>query len=574
LQRTREFVGCGRITYFLGIDVGTTFTAAALWRDGVVESATLGNTATVMPSVALLREDGELLLGDAAERRAASEPERVGREFKRRVGDSVPVMLGGTPFSADALQARVVRWVVDAVSREEGAAPAHVVVTHPANWGEYKVDLLRQALRQVDLESAVTLRTEPEAAAVHYAARERIPEGSVVAVYDLGGGTFDAAVLRRTDDGWALLGTPDGVERLGGMDFDAAVLQHVIRTIGDEHATGPVDDPGFASAMARLRRDCVTAKEALSSDTDVAIPVLLPTLQTEARLTRRELEGMIRPALQQATDALHRTVRSAGLAAGDVHAVLLAGGSSRIPLVGELVGAELGRPVAVDAHPKHVVALGAARLAAEHPVPEAIVPAPTADPEPVALDPEPAGPPSASGRRRRRMLVIGAVVTAVVALLAVALAPDGSQDQAEGDVTTRRTAAPATDEGSATTDADVDPDSTVTTSTSEAGAPQPGASTTTTGDSPGTSSAPAPPTTNPSATTSTPPAGQIEVPNVVDMLERKAMSTLTLADLTYERRTEHVTDLATDNKVLTQNPAPGTRVAPGTKVTITVAQCC
>ena len=105
-------------------------------------------------------------------------------------------------------------------------------------------------------------------------------------------------------------------------------------------------------------RDCVAAKEALSSDTDVTIPVLLPNLQTEVRLTRAEFEQMVRPALADSITALNRALRSAGVTAEQVDSVLLVGGSSRIPLVAQLVGAELGRPVAVDAHPKHVIALG------------------------------------------------------------------------------------------------------------------------------------------------------------------------------------------------------------------------
>ena len=214
---------------------------------------------------------------------------------------------------------------------------------------------------------------EPVAAAVHYAATERLESGGAVAVYDLGGGTFDAAVVRRTDDGGAggrggggaaggfeLLGDVEGIERLGGIDLDEAVFQHVVRWCESAFAELDADDPTALQALARVRQECVAAKEALSADTDVAIPVVLPNLQTEVRLTRAEFEAMIRPLLQQTVEALRRAVRSADVDIADLAAVLLVGGSSQIPLAAELVAADLGRPIAVDQHPKHTVSLGAA----------------------------------------------------------------------------------------------------------------------------------------------------------------------------------------------------------------------
>src|SRR5262245_30973716 len=348
--------------YALGIDLGTTYTAAATWRDGRAEIASLGARGAAIPSVVLLRADETFLTGDAANRRGLTEPHRVAREFKRRLGDTTPLMLGGTPYSAEALMAQLLRAVVSEVESREGGRPTAVCVSHPANWGPFKIDLLRQAVRMADLPS-VTFVTEPEAAAVNYAQEARLGVGAVVAVYDLGGGTFDAAVLRRTAAGFAILGQPEGIERLGGIDFDAAVFNHVRTTLASKLDDLDADDPAVISAVARLREECVQAKEALSADTDTSIPVLLPTVTTEVRLTRGELESMIRPALHGSIEALQRAVRSADLKPEQLHAVLLVGGSSRMPLVGQLVTAELGRPVAVDTHPKHAVALGAARLA-------------------------------------------------------------------------------------------------------------------------------------------------------------------------------------------------------------------
>lgn len=351
--------------YSLGIDLGTTFTAAALVRDDRAEVVALGNHASTIPSMVFLREDDTVLIGDAAERRGLQEPARLAREFKRRLGDSAPIMLDRSPFSAERLMAAMLRQIVADVTARQGSAPDRIAVTHPANWGQFKIDLLRQSVELAGLDAA-TFVTEPVAAAVQYASTERVDVGDVIAVYDLGGGTFDAAVLRKTADGFETLGRPQGIERLGGIDFDEAVVAHVRRTVGEVIAQLDPNDPAARSALARLRQECVLAKETLSSDSDATVPVLLPNVQTQVRITRSEFEDMIRPLLRETLDSTRRAVDSAGLQMSDVKAVLLAGGSSRIPLVSEMVRSELGRPVVTDSHPKHAVALGAARLAHAH----------------------------------------------------------------------------------------------------------------------------------------------------------------------------------------------------------------
>ncbi|MCZ2109604.1 MAG: Hsp70 family protein [Dehalococcoidia bacterium] len=347
------------MSYVIGVDVGTTYTAAAIDVNGRTEIFQLGSHAASIPSIVVLRADGEVLTGEAAERRAQSEPARTAREFKRRLGDPVPLLLGGTPYGAEALYAHLLRSVVDQVARQRGEPPAMVVVTHPASYGPYKLDLLRQAVRQAGIERAAML-SEPEAAAIHYAEQERLEPGAVVAVYDFGGGTFDAAVLRKSVDGFELLGEAEGLERLGGIDFDQAVLGLVNTATGGALDRLDPADPTARAAANRLREESREAKEALSSDTESVIPVLLPSLQTEVRLTREEFEEIVRPRLRETTAALERAVRSAGLELEEIDRILLVGGSSRIPLVGALVREATGRPTAVDAHPKHAIALGAA----------------------------------------------------------------------------------------------------------------------------------------------------------------------------------------------------------------------
>jgi molecular chaperone DnaK len=451
------------MSYHLGVDLGTTYTAAALARDGRAEPATLDTRSVAVPSVIYLAGN-ELLVGQAAARRSVSEPSRVAREFKRRVGDPTPVMLAGTPIPAEILMARLLDWVVRQVATTEGAPPERLAVTHPANWGEYKLDLLRQAIRHVGLH-ADHLVPEPVAAASFYAAQRGLAPGTTVAVYDLGGGTFDAAVVRVEDHGFRIVGRPDGIERLGGIDFDQAVFHHVTRSVGLDPDELDREDPAGLAALAQLREDCVEAKEALSAETDVSIPLLVPGHQSEVRLTRAEFEATIRPALDETLVALRRAIASAAVPVEDVHAVLLVGGSSRIPLVAQLVTAELGRPVAVDARPKDAIPLGASLVAwreAQAAAPQATAPPPSMAPPSAPQPPPtavPSGAPSPEPRSSRAWLV--AAVSAIVAVAAIAallLTTDNGDGQQEaGGTTAPPTTSEPTEDEDDTTNTTSDP---------------------------------------------------------------------------------------------------------------------
>ncbi len=348
------------MSYLLGIDVGTTRTAAAIARPngGEVEVVSLGDRSSSVPSVLYLGDDGVVQVGEAAERRAMSSPDHIVREFKRRIGDPTPVVVGGRPWAPEELSAILVRWVIDHVSKREGTPPTRVAVTHPASWGAHKKERFGTALASHGMP--VAFLAEPQAAALHYAAGERVEPGSTIAVYDFGGGTFDSAVVHKDTLGFGLVGRPEGLERLGGVDFDEIVFEHVVAGLPAAFRGLDDTDPAVLSAVATVRRECAEAKEALSSDTEVSIPVLTPAGQGSVRLHRSEFEAMIRPAVDETVGALRRAVSSAGLTPGQLSAILLVGGSSRIPLVGQLVSEQLGRPVAVDADPKNAIAMGAA----------------------------------------------------------------------------------------------------------------------------------------------------------------------------------------------------------------------
>jgi YVTN family beta-propeller protein len=435
------------MAYVLAVDLGTTFTAAAVGDHQGVEILDLGVDAATLPSVVLLREDGTILTGEAADRRSVTEPSRTAREFKRRLGDTTPIIVGQTPYGAETLTAHLLEAVIAEASQLRSEPPALIVLTHPANFGQYKLGLLEEAARLAGAERVI-YASEPVAAAVHYSSLERVDSGQTVAVYDFGGGTFDAAVVTRTGDGFELVGEAGGIERLGGIDLDEAVMAHVRGVIGDVMARLDTEDPSVHAALAHLRVECRRAKEALSSDTDVSIPVMLPNLHTDVRLTRREFEDMIRPRLHDTITVLERVVTGAGLTFSDLSRVLLVGGSSRIPLIAEMVASATQRPIAVDTHPKHSVCLGAARLGVDALAAEPAVAPVEPDPgdtrsEPLIGQEEEQGANDAPPQRltrRTRNLILGAVagVGAVIAVLFLLL---NGGDDAES-------AAPATTGGS------------------------------------------------------------------------------------------------------------------------------
>jgi len=352
-------------TYHLGIDVGTSRVAAATARftqDGSVlaTQVALGRRSDHVPAVVFVTAEGELLFGDTAERRGLTEPERLVREFRRSVGDEVPVLVAGHQLPAEVLFAKTIAGVVDLVTEREGAAPASAIVTHPATWGPHRTGLVRAALTDLGLQH-VDLLSEPEAAARNFEATHPLDLGDTLAVYDLGGGTFEGTVLRRVEGGAFTVQGQVHLDTLGGTDFDDAVLGHVLRATG--LAGTSLDVEGARIALTQLRRECIDAKESLSFDSDVAIPVLVPPCNTTVRLTRSEFEGMIEQGLDRTLDALDDALERAGIGVEHVAAFLLVGGSSRIPRVAQRLSELFNRPLAIDADPKSSIALGAARAA-------------------------------------------------------------------------------------------------------------------------------------------------------------------------------------------------------------------
>ncbi|HET9770071.1 MAG TPA: Hsp70 family protein, partial [Acidimicrobiia bacterium] len=441
------------MSWRLAIDFGTTATAAAIHRAGDSELIQLEGAGR-LPSLVMLDDDRRPVVGAAAERQAPGSPDRVERTPKRRLGDRM-LLLGGEAVDPVELVAAVLRRVADEARRHQGGTePDEVVLTHPAAWAGHRLAALREAARRAGLGEA-TLLPEPVAAAMHLA-DDRIAVGDHVAVYDLGGGTFDCAVLRRTAAGFEPVGAPGGDERLGGEHFDELLYDVVGRTVAFRspevwQQLRTSEDRAWIRANQSLRDDIRRAKEALSSTPDYVIYAGSP-IDQEIRVTREELEQLLTGPLTRTVDELTATIERAGLTAAAIKAVYLAGGSSRMPLVTRLVSERTGLVPFTWGDPKAAVALGAAARAGratpvilaappagEVPAGPRTVPAAAASMPPAPqsaaaapLDTAVAVETTAARRRRPPVLVVAGVAAALLAgAVGVAVAGAGGGSKKE-----------------------------------------------------------------------------------------------------------------------------------------------
>ncbi|MFB9323442.1 Hsp70 family protein, partial [Cryptosporangium minutisporangium] len=386
----------------LGIDFGTSNTVAVLARaDGRVNPL-LVDGQPQLPSAVCATPAQELLVGRAALHTARLHPEGFEPNPKRRIDDGV-VLLGAGEFGVTDLFSAVLRRVADETRRVTGeAAPGEIRITHPAVWGSARRDLLRRSAAGAGWPAhAVGLVPEPVAAAAAFAEVHgaRLPVGGNALVYDLGGGTFDATVLRRTSTGYDVRAT-DGLVDAGGLDIDHTILEYLGSVVEKRNPdawralTSP-QTPAERRARWLLQDDVRAAKELLSSAASTLIPV--PLIDDEVPLTRAELDQLVRPLLERTLVSVQGVLREAGITPGDLSAVFLVGGSTRIPLVATLLHRTLGVPATVLEQPELIVAEGALRVRAFDAPPSSVAPPHSAPPAyrgPQSAPPYP-GPQSA-----------------------------------------------------------------------------------------------------------------------------------------------------------------------------------
>ncbi|MEU6825989.1 Hsp70 family protein [Streptomyces atriruber] len=353
----------------LAIDFGTSASSAALLTDAgtrlLKERAT---GAWAWPSAVCLRDD-TLLIGTPAEHRKKVRPELYRNEFKRDIGQDAPIPLGESSFAPGDLVARVLAAFRDEAERLLGGPVDRAVLTVPAAYGP--ADPRRQVMLEAGRAAgfaAVELLAEPAAAAYAPVAGKPVGPGQTLLVYDFGGGTFDAALVRlRAGGSHEVLGH-DALDDCGGSDIDALLLTEIRRRGGEAMAAALRPAAQTAGARTAARRNALELgdfarglKHQLSADSYVED--IFGSTDVVVELDRKRFVKIVEPLLARTVDCCRNLLTAAELTIEQVDAVLLVGGTTRMPAVADLVQQALGRPLRSVEDPELAVAQGAARWA-------------------------------------------------------------------------------------------------------------------------------------------------------------------------------------------------------------------
>lgn len=347
--------------YRLGIDYGSSNTVAVLrWPDGR-HRPLLFDGSPLLPSAVFLTGDGALLSGRDALHSARLDPTRFEPHPKRRVDDGTLLLADRAVPVGDAVAATLRRIAEEAV-RAGGDRPDDVVVSYPAGWGAVRRNVVTEATVRAGLP-APTLVPEPVAAAGYFTAvlGHAVRPGNLLVVYDLGAGTFDVSVVRRTGDGFEVCEV-DGLADLGGLDLDALVVERVAAAVRPGHPeawqriTAPTD-PADRRHFLAFWEDARTAKEMLSRQPHAGLYV--PVVDREVSVSREEFEALARPYLERAATLTRQVMARAGVDADNLAGVFLVGGASRVPLAATTLHQVTGVAPTVLEQPEIVVAEGA-----------------------------------------------------------------------------------------------------------------------------------------------------------------------------------------------------------------------
>lgn len=336
----------------LGIDLGTTHSLGAIWTpEGprLVPNA-LGEVLT--PSCVGIDGDGTVLVGQAARERLQSHPDRTTSLFKRTMGSERTTHLAGRPYRPEELSALVLRALKEDAEALTGACIEEAVITVPAYFSDAQRKATRAAAQLAGLK-ADRLLNEPTAAALAYGMHTQMEESKFL-VFDLGGGTFDVSILELFE-GVMEVRASAGDNRLGGEDVVNLMVDHAFQSQG--WSTALQKDPVF---MQKLVAQLEGVKRSLSTATSAGASFHHRDALMKVEMDQATLERLCAPLLERLRTPIERALRDARLMPGDLDAIVLAGGSSRMPMVQNLVATMFGRPPKCDLNPDQVVALGAA----------------------------------------------------------------------------------------------------------------------------------------------------------------------------------------------------------------------
>ena len=343
----------------IGIDLGTTNSCVAVMEGGeaVVIPNAEGNRTT--PSVVAFSKDGERMVGQVAKRQAITNPDRTISSIKREMGTDHKVTIDGKQYTPQEISAMILQKLKGDAEAYLGQSVSEAVITVPA----YFTDAQRQATKDAGKIAGLEVKriiNEPTAAALAYGVDKE--EAQKIMVYDLGGGTFDVSILD-IDDGVIEVLATAGNNRLGGDDFDKCVMDYLA---AEFQKTNGIDLTTDKVAMQRLKEAAEKAKIELSGVTtsNVNLPYITADAtgpkHLDVTITRAKFNELTSHLVQATMGPVRQALSDAGLKAGDLHKVLLVGGSSRIPAVQEAVKQITGQEGFKGINPDECVAVGAA----------------------------------------------------------------------------------------------------------------------------------------------------------------------------------------------------------------------
>ncbi|HEX3177932.1 MAG TPA: Fe-S protein assembly chaperone HscA [Methylomirabilota bacterium] len=366
----------------IGIDLGTTNSLVAYVDEasGLPRVIPDDEGRALLPSIVAFTPDG-LVVGEAARRQLARRPADTVYSIKRLMGrgyddvkdelrylpfrvvpadGTVKLVAGGREVTPPEVSAAVLKALKLRAERHFGEPIEKAVITVPAYFNDAQRQATRDAGRIAGLD-VVRIVNEPTAASLAYGL-QRLQQG-VIAVYDLGGGTFDVSILRVDDGVFEVLAT-NGDTHLGGDDFDRVLVQWLLDDIQTRHhaelARDGLDLAGDAEILQELRLAAEAAKIRLSSEERTTLTLPLGGFTYRRQLTRGDVDRLIEPLVTRTLGPCRRALADAGLQAADIDQVVLVGGSTRVPLVRRRVEELFGKTPHSQLNPDEVVALGAA----------------------------------------------------------------------------------------------------------------------------------------------------------------------------------------------------------------------
>ena len=343
----------------IGIDLGTTNSCVAVLEGGEAKVITNPEGERTTPSVVAFK-NGERIVGAAAKRQALTNPNTVS-SIKRLMGTAKKVEAEGKKYSPEEISAMILSYLKDYAESYLGETVSKAVITVPAYFNDAQRQATKNAGKIAGLE-VERIINEPTAAALAYGL-DKQDKNQTILVYDLGGGTFDVSILELGDGVFEVKST-SGNTHLGGDDFDNCIMDYLVKEFKKENG---VDLSKDKLAMQRLKEISEKAKKDLSgmTSTQISAPFISQSkdgqpLHLDMTLTRAKFEDLIEDLVESTLDPVHKALKDAGLKKDDIDKVIMVGGSTRIPMVYDLVKKELGKDPSREVNPDEAVAMGAA----------------------------------------------------------------------------------------------------------------------------------------------------------------------------------------------------------------------